>query len=110
MSSRAARLLATSLILAVVATASGGTESVEEFVRRHWRGPLAPQGPAPARFSPLEASPRPESCGTCHPAQHPDGGTSGHAAATGPGVRGQPGDMSERDPTAAALLSRGHPP
>ena len=101
MSSRAARLLATSLILAVVATASGGTESVEEFVRRHWRGPLAPQGPAPARFSPLEASLRPESCGTCHPAQYADWRTSWHAAATGPGVMGQLVEMFESDPTSA---------
>src|SRR2546422_2193588 len=99
MSSRAARLLATSLILAVVATASGGTESVEEFVRRHWRGPLAPQGPAPARFSLLEASLRPESCGTCHPAQYADWRTSWHAAATGPGVMGQLVEMFESDPT-----------
>src|SRR5439155_774342 len=101
MSSRAARLLATSLILAVVATASGGTESVEEFVRRHWRGPLAPQGPAPARFSLLEASLRPESCGTCHPAQYADWRTSWHAAATGPGVMGQLVEMFESDPTSA---------
>ena len=100
MSSRAARLLATSLILAVVATASGGTESVEEFVRRHWRGPLAPQGTAPASFSPLEASLRPESCGTCHPAQYADWRTSWHAAATGPGVMGQLVEMFESDPTS----------
>src|SRR5207245_1516074 len=57
MSSRAARLLATSLILAVVATASGGTESVEEFVRRHWRGPLAPQGPARGHGAAASAGP-----------------------------------------------------
>src|SRR5881296_1665281 len=101
MSSRAARLLATSLILAVVATASGGTESVEEFVRRHWRAPLAAQGPAPARFSTLEASLRPESCGTCHPAQYADWRTSWHAAATGPGVAGQLVEMLESDPGSA---------
>src|SRR2546429_5341754 len=40
------------------------------FRSRHWRGPLAPQGPAPARFSPLEASLRPESCGTCRSEEH----------------------------------------
>src|SRR5438105_13330187 len=101
MSSRAARLLATSLILAVVATASGGTESVEEFVRRHWRGPLAPQGAAPARFSPLEASLRPELSGTCHAAQYADRRTSGHAAATGPGVLGQLVEVFEGDATSA---------
>src|SRR2546428_4530241 len=101
MSSRAARLLATSLILAVVATAWGETESVEEFVRRHWRGPLAPQGPAPAGFWLLEASLRRESGGTCHPAQYADWRTSWHAAATGPGVMGQLVEMFESDPTSA---------
>src|SRR5262249_13509925 len=110
MSSRAARLLATRPLLALVPTASGGTESVEEFVRRHWRGPLAPQGPAPARFSPLEASLRPESCGTCHPAQYADWRTSWHAAATGPGIMGQLVEMFESDPTSALGCPGCHPP
>src|SRR5207247_304862 len=47
-------------------------ESVESFVARHWRVPLAAQGPPPARFTPLEASLAPEACGTCHPAQLAD--------------------------------------
>jgi len=101
MSSRAVRLLATSFALAFVATAAGGTDTAEEFVRRHWRAPLAPQGPAPARFSTLEASLRPESCGTCHPAQYADWRTSWHAAATGPGVAGQLVEMFESDPGSA---------
>src|SRR5439155_933503 len=31
-------------------------ESVESFVARHWRVPLAAQGPPPARFTPPQAS------------------------------------------------------
>jgi len=49
------------------ATGAVGADAIQEFLRRHWRQPLAPQGPPPARFSPLEASLQPESCGTCHP-------------------------------------------
>lgn len=98
--SRGLRLLVTGLGVVIVAS-SGGTESLEEFVRRHWRAPLAPQGPAPARFSTLEASLRPEACGTCHPAQYADWRTSWHAAATGPGVAGQLIEMFESDPASA---------
>src|SRR2546422_268682 len=64
-------------------------ESVEAFVARHWRAPLAPQGPPPARFTPLEASLAPEACGTCHPAQLADWRSSLHAGSMGPGVAGQ---------------------
>src|SRR5262249_26097977 len=56
------------------------TESVESFVARHWRMPLAPQGTPPARYTALEASLAPESCGTCHPAQLADWRTSTHAS------------------------------
>jgi len=101
MSSRAVRRLSTSLAVVLVATAAGGAETVEDFVRRHWRAPLAAQGTAPARFSTLEASLRPESCGTCHPAQYADWRTSWHAAATGPGVAGQLVEMLESDPGSA---------
>ena len=58
---------ATATVLLAAAAASGA-DLVQEFIRRHWSQPLAPQGPPPARFSPLEASLQPESCGTCHPA------------------------------------------
>src|SRR5438445_218241 len=60
---------ATATVLLAAAAASGA-DLVQEFIRRHWSQPLAPQGPPPARFSPLEASLHPESCGTCHPAPH----------------------------------------
>jgi hypothetical protein len=79
-------------------------------VARHWRAPLAPQGPAPARFSHLEASLAPEACGTCHPAQLADWRTSTHAAAMGPGVRGQLVEMLAKDPRGALACYPCHAP
>src|SRR5919197_522714 len=98
---RAARLVVCGLVLAVFTASGWSAPSVEEFLRRHWRTPLAPQGPPPARYSPLEASLRPEACGTCHPAQYQDWRTSWHAAATGPGVAGQLVEMLETDRASA---------
>src|SRR2546429_3695359 len=85
-------------------------ESVESFVARHWRTPLSPQGAAPARFTPLEASLAPEACGTCHPAQLADWRTSLHAAAMGPGVSGQLVEMLESGPGSALSCSNCHAP
>jgi hypothetical protein len=85
-------------------------ESVEAFVARHWRAPLAPQGSAPARFSPLEASLAPEACGTCHPAQLADWQTSTHARAMGPGVTGQLVEMLASDPRGALACQQCHAP
>lgn len=87
-----------------------GPASVESFVARHWRQPLAPQGPAPARFSPLEASLEPEACGTCHPAQLADWQASTHAAAMGPGVSGQLIEMLATDPRGALACQHCHAP
>ena len=85
-------------------------EPVETFVARHWRAPLAPQGPPPARFSPLEASLAPEACGTCHPAQLADWQTSTHARAMGPGVTGQLVEMLASDPRGALACQQCHAP
>ena len=85
-------------------------EPVESFVARHWRAPLAPQGPAPARFSALEASLAPESCGTCHPTQLADWRTSTHAAAMGPGVAGQLVEMLATDARGALACQHCHAP
>src|SRR5439155_390351 len=85
-------------------------ESVESFVARHWRVPLAAQGPPPARFTPLEASLAPEACGTCHPAQLADWRTSTHAAAMGPGVAGQLAELLVREPAAALACQNCHAP
>jgi Cytochrome c554 and c-prime len=92
----------TGWVLVVVAAATVACSAdVRDFARRHWRAPLAPQGPAPDRFSPIEASLHPEACGACHPAQLADWRTSWHAAATGPGVAGQLVEMIEREPETA---------
>ena len=87
-----------------------GPEPVESFIARHWRMPLAAQGPAPARFSPLEASLTPESCGTCHPVQLADWQTSTHAHAMGPGVAGQLMEMLVTDPRGALACQHCHAP
>src|SRR6267142_1983336 len=101
-------------VLLVAGCAAGAlgarSESVESFVGRHWRTPLRPQGPAPARFTPLEASLAPEACGTCHPAQLADWRTSIHAAAMGPGVAGQLAELRVRDPATALGCQNCHAP
>jgi hypothetical protein len=85
-------------------------EPIQEFLSRHWRRPLAPQGVPPAAFSALEASLAPESCGTCHPAQHTDWTTALHARAMGPGVTGQLKEMWRTDPESARLCLTCHAP
>jgi hypothetical protein len=104
--------VAGALLVAGCAGAAVGArvESIESFVARHWRLPLAAQGPAPARFSPLEASLAPESCGTCHPAQFADWRTSTHAAAMGPGVAGQLAEMLTHEPATALACQHCHAP
>ena len=85
----------------LLGTAAVGADAIQDFIRRHWSLPLAPQGAPPARFSPIEASLHPEACGSCHAAQLADWRESTHAAATGPGVEGQLVEMLQRDPRAA---------
>jgi hypothetical protein len=92
------------------AVAAGGADLVQDFIQRHWRQPLAPQGAPPARFSPLEASLQPESCGACHPTQLADWRESLHAAASGPGVAGQLVEMRESDPSSAHACLVCHAP
>jgi hypothetical protein len=103
--------LAWTLVVAGCAVpAASRIEPVESFVARHWHTPLAPQGPAPARFSPLEASLAPEACGTCHPAQLADWRTSTHATAMGPGVAGQLVEMLVTEPRTALACHECHAP
>ncbi len=106
------RRLAVVLAALVTLGAAGvvGAEAIQEFLRRHWRQPLAPQGPPPARFIPIEASLQPESCSTCHPAQYADWMTSFHAKSTGPGVAGQLVEMIESDPQSALGCLSCHAP
>src|SRR3990170_4308581 len=63
-----ARWLAPAVLALALAAAALAADPVEEFLRRHWARPLAPQGAAPARWTPVEQSLAPEACGTCHPA------------------------------------------
>ena len=65
----------------------------ESFLDRHWQRPLAPQGSAPAAFSPQEASLDPAACGQCHPQQFTDWQTTLHSKAMGLGLVGQLQEM-----------------
>ena len=106
------RLLAVlgAALATLLVTGAVGADAIQEFLRRHWRQPLTPQGPAPARFAPLEASLQPDACGTCHPVQHGDWKTSLHAASMGPGVSGQLLEMFESDPGSALGCLACHAP
>lgn len=95
-------------VQAVPAAAAG--ETARDFARRHWQAPIAPQGPAPAGFSPLEASLAPAACGACHPEQFHEWRQSLHAAAMGPGVAGQLVEMLRADPRAASGCYACHAP
>jgi hypothetical protein len=81
-----------------------------DFLDRHWRGPLAPQGEPPAGFSPLERSLAPVDCGACHPAQFADWRNSLHAKSMGPGIAGQLVEMMRDDPAAARSCLTCHAP
>ena len=104
------RALSGLVVAMLVAVAAAATPSVEDFVRRHWRGPLPPQGAAPARFSAVEASLAPESCGTCHPVQFADWRTSLHARTMGPGIAGQLVEMHASQPADALSCYTCHAP
>lgn len=91
-------------------TPSGPEKAIRDFLDRHWASPIPPQGKPPARFTPLETSLDPQSCGTCHPAQYADWQTSLHAKAMGPGITGQLVDMMRSDPESALDCQRCHSP
>ena len=82
----------------------------QDFIRDHWRRPIPPQGTAPARFSPLERSLAPVSCGTCHPDQFRDWQSSVHAKSMGPGISGQLAEMIKSEPAAARSCFTCHAP
>jgi len=46
---------ATALLTTLATLCAVSAFGADEFLGRHWRRPLAPQGPPPARYSPLEA-------------------------------------------------------
>ena len=82
----------------------------QEFLQRHWRGPIPPQGEAPERFTALEKSLAPEDCGACHPIQYDDWRSSIHAVSMGPGVAGQLVEMAQHEPAAARSCLVCHAP
>jgi Cytochrome c554 and c-prime len=86
------------------------TRSVQEFLNRHWRRPIGPQGAPPAGFSWLEASLAPQSCGTCHPAQLADWKTALHAKSMGSGLTGQLVELWRSDAESARLCLICHAP
>jgi hypothetical protein len=89
---------------------SPAEREAEGFLARHWAWPIPLQGKPPARFTPIEASLDPQSCGTCHPAQYVDWKASLHAKAMGPGVMGQLVDLVRTDPDTALDCQRCHSP
>src|SRR5437016_14648345 len=107
----------TLLVLALPADAAdpalppGGLSAGErDFIEKHWRRPIPPQGPPPARFSPIERSLQPEACGACHPVQFADWQGSIHARSMGPGIAGQLVDLVKTDPRSARSCATCHAP
>lgn len=94
----------------LVALQAGATDTPADFLRAHWRRPLAPQGPPPPRYTALEASLQPEACGTCHPTQLADWKTALHSRAMGPGVAGQLVEMIRSEPDSAVVCYTCHAP
>ena len=86
------------------------TSAERDFIDRHWRRPLAPQGEPPERYSPIERSLLPASCGVCHPAQFADWSTSVHSKSMGPGIAGQLVEMVRSDPASARSCPSCHAP
>jgi len=97
-------------VLSALAATALARDSTSQFVARHWRQPLAAQGPPPPSFSALEASLNPRSCGTCHPLQYGDWSRSVHATASGPGIAGQLVEMWSSDPASASGCYACHAP
>ena len=89
---------------------AGISRAEQDFLRQHWRRPVAPQGEAPARFPPVERSLAPASCGTCHPVQLADWRTSLHSKSMGPGIAGQLVEMLRTDPASARSCFTCHAP
>jgi len=119
MKATAWRLLGMSLVLALLAGSPARGDGAEpkspspaeqDFLERHWGGPIPPQGEPPELFSPIERSLRPADCGACHPVQFADWQTSLHGKSMGPGVAGQLVEMLQSDPAAARSCLHCHAP
>jgi len=106
----AALVLSATVARGEMARPKGPTAAEQDFIERHWRRPIPPQGEAPARFAPVERSLAPAACGTCHPLQWADWQTSLHAKSMGPGIAGQLVEMIRSDPAAARSCPSCHAP
>lgn len=100
----------TASVTAAVTERAPANAAVSAFLERHWARPLAPQGVPPTAFSPLEASPAPADCGTCHAEQFSDWQTALHAHAMGPGLIGQLVNMAPDARTEHQDCIRCHAP
>src|SRR6266571_7253294 len=112
-------LLGMSLVPALLAGSPARVDGAEpkspspaeqDFLERHWGGPIPPQGEPPERFSPIERSLLPADCGACHPVQLADWKTSLHAKSMGPGIAGQLVETVQSEPAAARSCLHCHAP
>ncbi len=84
-------VLAVVVAAALFACSRGREEPTLEqnFLERHWRLPIPPQGKPPEGWPPVTTSLAPRDCAVCHRAQFEQWRTSAHAAAYSPGLHGQ---------------------
>jgi hypothetical protein len=66
-----------------------GAAGGDSLMAGYWQLPLAEQGEAPAAWTELERSLRPEDCAQCHPQQYSDWTTALHSKAFSAGFVGQ---------------------
>ena len=86
-------------------------EGLEKFLlRSYWQRPIALQGVPPPSYSTLEASLRPEACGSCHKQQYNDWKESLHSRAMGPGPWGQIIDLASNSLEEAVQCMTCHAP
>jgi hypothetical protein len=114
------QIVAVALVMAVIALlilyglpspyADSQDAHLAAFLQRHWQLPIAPQGPAPKSYTPLEASLHPSQCGVCHPQQYRDWQSTIHSRSMGPGVYGQLLDMEQSDQATYTLCATCHTP
>ncbi len=99
-----------SALLLPVSSLHAASDSTDEFLKRHWAQPVAPQGKPPKSYSALEASLEPSACGACHQRQWEDWKTSLHAHAMGPGIMGQLVSVHPTDISSLRDCTRCHAP
>ncbi len=81
--------IAVAAIGVVLATWGSSLSFGQVLPADHWQRPLAPQGDAPAEWTPRERSLKPEDCGVCHADKLAQWRTSLHSKAFSPGLVGQ---------------------